>query len=248
MMEIENFTFINSGGLKLAARIYYKDRYNKNGLIFSHGLFSSKDGYKITRMAEDIVNSGYTLMTFDFTYSGESPGDISEISILQEVDDLQRAVQVFSAKGIERIHLMGSSMGGVVSILAASKDSVPVQSMILIATPLNFSGLIPDENIHSIKDEDIINISGVPVKGKFISELRNIDLASAVVKIKSPVLIIHGKLDSVVNVNDFVEIKKLLKSPVDSILIEDGDHNLTEERHLNLIKEKVKNWLGKFIL
>lgn len=39
MMEIENFTFINSGGLKLAARIYYKDRYNKNGLIFSHGLF-----------------------------------------------------------------------------------------------------------------------------------------------------------------------------------------------------------------
>lgn len=247
-MEIENFTFFNSTGLKLAARIYFKDKYNKNGVIFSHGLFSSKDGYKITRMAEDIVNSGYSLMTFDFTYSGESPGDISDISIMQEVDDLQSAVQVFVAKGMEQIHFMGSSMGGVVSILAASNDSVPVQSMILIATPLNLTGLIPEGNFHSIQDEDIIDISGVPVKGKLISELRNLDLASAVIKIKCPVLLIHGKLDSVVSVNDFEEIKKLLKSSVDSILIEDGDHNLTEERHLNLIKEKVVNWLGKFIL
>lgn len=247
-MEIENFTFLNSEGLNLAARIYYKDKYNKNGVIFSHGLFSSKDGYKITNMAEDIVNSGYNLMTFDFTYSGESPGDISDISLFQEVDDLKRAIQVFSAKGVERIHLMGSSMGGVVSILAAPKDSAIVQSIILIATPLNLSALIPEANVHSIQEEDIVVISGVPVKGKFITELRNLDLSSAVEKIKCPVLIIHGKLDSVVNINDFEEIKKLLRSDFDSILIEDGDHNLTEERHLNLIIEKVRNWLGKFII
>ncbi len=247
-MEIENFTFLNSTGHKLAARIYFKDKYNKNGVIFSHGLFSSKDGYKITRMAEDIVNSGYSLMTFDFTYSGESSGNIADISIMQEVDDLLHAVQVFKAKGAEQIHLMGSSMGGVVSILAVAESSVPIRSLILIATPLNLSALIPEGNFHSIKDEDLINISGVPVKGKFISELGNLDLASAVIKIKCPVLSIHGKLDAIVSVNDFEEIKKLLKSPVDSILIEDGDHNLTEERHLNLIKKKVTNWLGKFIL
>lgn len=247
-MEIENFTFPNSIGHKLAARIYSKDKHNKNGVIFSHGLFSSKDGYKITRMAEDIVNSGYNLMTFDFTYSGESSGHISDISIIQEIDDLLCAIQVFKSKGIEQIHLMGSSMGGVVSILAAANNSAPIQSLILIATPLNLSTLIPKGNFSSIKDEDIINISGVPVKGKFISELGSLDLASAVAKIKCPVCIIHGKLDSVVSVTDFEEIKKLLKSSVDSILIEDGDHNLTEEHHLNLIKEKVTNWLGKFIL
>ncbi|MFA5519728.1 MAG: alpha/beta hydrolase [Spirochaetota bacterium] len=247
-MEIENFTFPNSIGHKLAARIYLKDKYNKNGVIFSHGLFSSKDGYKITRMAEDIVNSGYSLMTFDFTYSGESSGNISDISITQEVDDLQNAVQIFKSRGVEQIHLMGSSMGGVVSILAAANNPVSVKSLILIATPLNLNSLIPEGNFSSIQDEDIIDISGVPVKGKFISELRNLDLISAVVKIKCPVCIIHGKLDSVVSINDFEEIKKLLKSPVDSILIEDGDHNLTEERHLNLIKEKVTGWLGKFIL
>lgn len=247
-MEIENFTFLNSEGLKLSARIYYKNRYNKKGVIFSHGLFSSKDGYKITNMADYIVNSGYTLMTFDFTYSGDSPVDISNISLMQEVDDLQRAIQVFRGKGVERIHLMGSSMGGVVSILAASKDSAIAQSLILIATPLNLTTLIPGGNIDSIQEEDIVVISGVQVKGKFITELKNIDLSSAVLNIKCPVLIIHGKLDSVVNINDFEEIKKLLKSDFDAILIEDGDHNLTEERHLNLIKEKVRNWLGRFIL
>lgn len=247
-MNIENFSFRNSLGQELAARIYYKDRNVKRGVVFSHGLFSSKDGYKITKMAEYIVNAGCTLMTFDFTYSGESPGDIYDISVIQEVDDLCRAVDTFRSMGIENIHLMGSSMGGVVSILAGSGGGLSPDSVILIATPLNFEGLIPADIPDNMDEESDIFISGIPVKKKFITELKSLDVASAVEKIDSPVLLIHGKLDAVVSYKDFEAIKSLVKSQCDSLLIEDGDHNLTEEKHLNIIKEKVVNWLGEFAL
>ncbi len=247
-MNIDNFSFKNSLGQELAARIYYKGRNNKRGVVFSHGLFSSKDGYKITKMAEYIVNAGYSLMTFDFTYSGESPGDIIDISVIQEVDDLCRAVETFRGMGIENIHLMGSSMGGVVSILAGSKEDMSPESVILIATPLKFDGLIPADIQDNKNEEDDIYISGIPVKKKFITELKSLDVASAVEKIDSPVLLIHGKLDEVVSYKDFEAIKGLVKSQCNSLLIEDGDHNLTEEKHLNIIKEKVVNWLGEFAL
>ena len=247
-MDIENFSFRNSRGQELSARMYFNDRNNKRGVLFSHGLFSSKDGYKITQMAEYIVNTGYTLMTFDFTFSGESPGDIYDISVMQEVDDLLRAAGVFGEKGIENVHLMGSSMGGVVSILAGSSDFLSPESIILIATPLMFDGLIPADISDNENEEGMVYISGVQVNKKFINELKSLDVASAVEKITCPVLLIHGKLDAVVRLKDFERIKKLLTSDCDSLLIEDGDHNLTDEKHLNLIKEKVKNWLGEFVL
>jgi dienelactone hydrolase len=162
-MEIENFTFSNSRGQELAARIYYNDRSMRRGVLFSHGLFSSKDGYKITKMAEYIVNAGYTLMTFDFTYSGESPGDICDISVMQEVDDLCCAADVFRGMGIEALHLMGSSMGGAVSILAGSGENLSPESIILIATPVNFNGLIPADISDYENEDGMVYISGVQV-------------------------------------------------------------------------------------
>jgi fermentation-respiration switch protein FrsA (DUF1100 family) len=187
-------------------------------------------------------------MTFDFTYSGESPGDIFDISVMQEADDLCRAADVFRGMGIEDLHLMGSSMGGAVSILAGSREGLSPESIILIATPVNFSGLIPADISDYENENGMVYISGVQVNKNFIAEVKSIDIAFSVEKIKCPVLLIHGKLDNVVSYKDFETIKRLVKSRCDSFIIEDGDHNLTDEKHLNLIKEKVTNWLGEFVL
>jgi len=244
-MYREEFSFANSSGLELASRLYYKKDMSKNGVIFSHGLFSSKDGYKITNMAEEIVSAGYTLMTFDFTYAGDSRANIADISISQEVDDLIRGVEAFKKRGVEKIHLMGSSMGGVVSILAASQGVFSYESLILIATPVDLSGLIP-EKADNNDESEMVSLSGVNVKKSFIDELRNLNVASAAEKIKSPVLIIHGMLDKVVSLQNFEELKRVLSVPIEPVLIEEGDHNLTEDSHLIIIKDKVKSWLGKF--
>lgn len=244
-MIIDEFAFTNSIGLDLPSRLYYREEIGKRGVIFSHGLFSSKDGYKITNMAEDIVNAGYTLMTFDFTFSGESPGDIADISILQEVDDLLRGVEVFKKKGIEKIHLMGSSMGGVVSILAASRGNTVFESLMLIATPVYLTGLIREGAVEE-KGNDMVSISGVDVKKSFIHELENLDIAAAAEKISAPVLIIHGMLDNIVSIENFEVLKGLLRGPSEAVLIADGDHNLTGESHLRIIGERINNWLGKF--
>lgn len=248
-MKTENFTFRNVDEMELAARLYYNDSLNEKGVLFSHGLFSSKDGYKITRMAESIVSCGYTLMTFDFTFAGESPGNISDISVMNEVSDLMRAVKAFEKRGVKKIHLMGSSMGAAVSLLTASVSDAPFESMVLIATPLDLPGIIPgmtSERIDSLDPSGYTDFSGVKINNRFFREMRSIDMIKAVKGVKSPVLIFHGGKDEVVEFRNHELLKSNLNVSYSAFVIDDGDHNLTRDSDIEFMTGEIKKWLAGF--
>ena len=245
-METVNFTFLNNRNIELAGRIY-KNNNSSAGVIFSHGLFSSKDGYKITKMAEAIVNSGFNLMTFDFTFSGESPGSIKDISIEEEIDDLKCAINYFKETGIKSIHLMGSSMGAAITILTASLNIYNIESVMLIATPLSFKKLIPEfteNDINSMNLDGFTSIDGVLVNNHFIKEIFNINMIDAVKKINIPSLLIHGQNDNIVNIENLYLYIQNCPSACSYFIIEDGDHNLTRESDILKISEKVTDWLS----
>lgn len=248
-MIIDNFKFRNRRDVELAGRIYRTKSDQKDGVIFSHGLFSSKDGYKITQMAGSILESGFALMTFDFSFSGESPGKIADISILDEVDDLKCAINLFKSRGFEKIHLMGSSLGAAVTILTASSGEFEIESLMLIAVPLSFEKLVPELKNNDLSDLDsqgYTSVSGVLVNNRFIREIFEIDMIEAVKEIISPVLLVHGKLDAVVDFGDHDTFIENCTSECLSLVIEDGDHNLTRDSDIKIISENVKGWLGKF--
>ena len=245
-MIIENVTFHNNKKQQMSGRIYSDNNKSRTGLIFSHGLFSSKDGYKITRLAKDIVNCGYTLFTFDFSFCGKSEGHISDLSVLQEVEDLKCAVNYFEDYGIKELHLMGSSMGGAVTILYSGQFKEKIKSVILIASPIEFREVIFSNNnldhSDSFPDEGLTMLHNIPIKNKFFNEIKNLHLADIAKIICSPVLIIHGKDDEVVNVkNAYLLESKLKISKI--IIIEHGDHSLTGEDNLEIIRNNIVPWL-----
>ncbi len=248
-MSIENFTFRNMAGLDLSARIYFPDSRCDSGVIFSHGLYSSKDGYKIKKMAEGIVNCGYTLMTFDFTFAGESPGNITDISVLEEVNDLLSAIKLFRGRGINKLHLMGSSMGAAVSLLAAAGADDKFESLILIATPLDLLGIIPDmtpDKVDLLELHGYTSVQGIKLKNSFFRELKNIDMVDAVRRINVPVILFHGGMDEVVKFSNHELFKMNIKSEVLPFVIPDGDHNLTRESDIDFMMQKISEWLGRF--
>ncbi len=247
-MNIEKVQFLNNLNQKLHGRIYKKDR-SRSGVIFCHGLFSDKDGYKISKLTGTIVESGYALLVFDFSFCGESEGNISEISLLQEVEDLKCAVNYFLSRGIEDIHLIGSSMGGTIAILYASGDE-NIRSIITIAAPVNLLDLSlgicnfsSSDEIDSLDEKGFTLVDNIPVNNSFFKEMKKIDVIASLRKIRVPLLSIHGEEDDVVNINDLYLIRENHGGENKTIEIKYGDHTLTGDEDIYLIGEHISQWL-----
>ncbi len=247
MISVEDISFPNNLGRRLAGRIYRSDDADDTGIIFSHGLFSSKDGYKITRIARDITETKHAVMAFDFSFSGESGGNIEDLSIIQEVEDLASAVAFLKERGMKRIHLMGSSMGSAVSILYASRQDPAVESLILLATPVDIHALLVKAtglaDVSSLPPAGMTSIEGISIKNAFFLEIPKIDMPGAINAIRVPVLAIHGGRDTVVEPRNIDLLEDSLSTFTKTVIIDDGDHNLTRDTDIQFIKDTIISWL-----
>jgi putative redox protein len=245
-VKTECIEFTNNKSQRITGRIHYPDLPTTRGLVFCHGLFSSKDARKIVHMAEPITGSGCAVLTFDFSFA--AMGDFSEFSILQEVEDLRRAVGYFKECGIREMHLVGSSMGGVVALLFASEGAPFLKSLTLIATPVNMEELLetmfPETNMGSLPEEGMSMVDGIPIHNRFIREALSIDLLKRLPEIRIPVLVIHGREDTVVNTSNALVANTVLRSKKNLIIIEDGDHNLTRDSDLTTLCQSIIRWIS----
>lgn len=245
---IETAMFTNSAGRVLHGRIYRAETSSGRGVIFSHGLFSSKDGYKITKIAGDIAGAGYNLLTFDFTCAGESGGDIADLSVLQQVEDLRSAATFFLGCGIRQIHFVGSSMGAAVSLLYLSGRPTGAASFAGIATPADIRGLItqntPIADPVSLPLDGTTELQGIPIRNTFFREIGEINMPAAVSRINVPVLLIHGRMDTVVNPNNVELVRRHSTVDVHALFVDDGDHNLVRDSDIEFIRTALLKWFS----
>ncbi len=238
-MKTESFFFINESGFRLAGRLFVPDSPNESCVIFCHGLFSTKDGYKITRLTEGIVRAGFALFTFDFSCAGDSDGNIEDLSIFQEIRDLESAVSFCRNRGFEEIHLFGSSMGALVCLLYAQHHADGIASISLIAPPLDLRGLYKKaagiSNLATLPDDGKTQLDGVVLRNSFFKEALAIFPEEAARSITMPVLIIHGEKDEVVDVENAFRLMRLLAVNRKLVVIGDGDHNLTRPKDIEII-------------
>lgn len=246
---------INRGDISLSGRMYTPANETGTCVIFSHGLFSGKDGYKITKLAGDIVSAGCSLITFDFSWHSAPGAGISGISLSDEINDLSAVVEFAVSLGYSKLHLAGSSMGAAVSILfysgvKNSETAERIRSMILIAPPFDLEELITRNT--QLKDIDFSDpaayseIEGVLINNGFFLEVKKLNPALTVSEIDIPALCLHGENDSVVPAENSIRIRRISPPGSKSVIIPSGDHNLTDEKSLEILRAGITSWLKKF--
>ncbi len=244
-MRVEEIEFINNKGRLLSGRLYHPARAGSDGVLFCHGLFSSKDAHKIIRMSDSVAAAGFTLMTFDFSFT--MGGDFSRFSILQEVEDLRSAFGYFLGRGIKAVHLVGSSMGGVVSLLFASEAHQSIKSLSLIATPVKLDELLirltGGTDPRTLSAEGMSLVEGTAVHNAFFHEALSIPMLERLRAVKAPALILHGAVDPIVDISNVRTLESTLRSEKRTVIIIDGEHNLTRESDIEILKENIIRWI-----
>ncbi len=249
-MKIENIRIPARNNRFLDGRIFSPSAAPVGIIVYSHGLFSSKDAYKINTMAKDIVEGGFILLTFSYGYTANyTTGNPLHITLDDTVADLHDACLFAAQKWSIPLHLFGSSMGGAASLWLATGTDLPLVSVTLLATPVDLEGLAMlltgGTPADELPGDGSLSAGEFSITNRSLKELAHVDIKSRLRQITTPILIIHGGMDEVVDPKNAYLILEKAGGEKKLHIIEDGDHSLTAPHHLAIITSQLLSWLSR---
>ncbi|NWG02196.1 MAG: alpha/beta fold hydrolase [Syntrophaceae bacterium] len=235
-MKIEKVSFISEGH-KLSGILHLPDKENIPCVIASHGLLSSKDSEKYIALGEQISRAGMGMLRFDFRGIGESEGGEEDNTISQKITDLGAAIEfIRSHSGTRnRIGLLGSSLGGFLSLMKASMDQ-EIRAVVVWATPLHM------DDLGSKKQEEDYPL---PPEA-FFEDLPRHRLLPLLPNVLN-CLVIHGEKDELVAMEQALGIFNSLGIPKEIHIIGGADHRLTDPAHRRRAIELSVDWFKKYL-
>jgi len=152
------------------------------------------------------------------------------------VVDLGKAIDFIRSNPVvgNRIGLMGSSLGGFVTLIRASMDEM-IRAIVIWATPFHL------DDLETKKQPD-----GPFPSDAFFKDLPNHRLLPLLPGL-SNCLVIHGEEDELVPVGQAWEIFHHLGLPKEIRLIEGADHRLTVPAHRQRAMDLTVEWFKKYL-
>lgn len=234
----KEYTFV-SNGKKIYARAYIPDVQGQVPLVvYSHGLGASVEHDE--EVQKTLAKSGVAVFSFEFaggssSSSPKSEGATTEMSVLTEVQNLKDAIRI--ASGLEytdpqKIYLMGSSQGGLVTALTA-EEVTNIAGLFLFYPAFS----LPDDIRSSFPKLDEVpetfNLLGTKIGKKYITDIYDMNPYAKLDKLGMPVHIYHGKDDNIVPLTASQKAMKRLKD-AHLTTLEDTGHSLTSEQQTQI--------------
>ncbi len=206
-------------------------------VICSHGLFSSKDSEKFVEIGETLSRQGIAAIRYDHQGCGESEGELSATTATSRLRDLEAMVDLAAHHPLlgDRLGLLGSSMGGFISIFKAAADP-RVKALVLWATPALFEG----------GKEVVETEEGVRLQDSFYDDAKGYDAGRAIQGV-SNCLFLHGEADELVPLAHAETLYHAARSPKHLEIFPGGDHRFTDPQHRRRAIQISLAWFQKYL-
>ncbi|MGK0466349.1 alpha/beta hydrolase [Clostridium sp.] len=198
-------------------------------LCMFHGFTSNKmeDHFYYVRLSKRLETLGIASLRMDFGNSGESDGKFENMTPIVEIKDAINIVEygkLIPNIDLDRIGLIGSSMGGMIAGIVASELKDDVKCLCLISPAANTEQIMSDyfENGNRIAD-----INGLLFSRDAFDEMKTIDPYERSKGFIGDVLIVHGTKDEVVPNELSKKYKDIYGGKVNFVDIEGGNHILS---------------------
>jgi pimeloyl-ACP methyl ester carboxylesterase len=234
---------------------YHKTEGAEPGVIFLGGFRSDMTGSKAMALEEFCKERGQQFIRFDYFGHGESGGDFKEGTIGGWADNVVAILD--ELVGPKPQILVGSSMGGWLMFLAALKRPEKVAGLIGIAAAPDFTELLmwdkfTPQQQETLKEEGIIEIPNCydeapyPITLNLVAESGEHLLLDGPINVTCPVMLIHGMQDEDVPWEFAMTLnEKIVSKDVRTLLVDDGDHRMSSEKHLTTIRKQLGRMLDE---
>jgi pimeloyl-ACP methyl ester carboxylesterase len=213
-------------------------------LVFLPGYMSDMAGGKATALFAEAKEKGRACLLLDYSGCGQSGGDFAAGTLSRWRDEVLALVASYVSGPVV---LAGSSMGGWLMLLVAEHLRHRLAGLIGIAPAPDFTrwGYSEEQRAQLAAGETIYepNPYGpepTPTYARFFADAECHLRLERQIDITCPVRLIHGKQDADVPWEISLRLKAALRSDdVQVTLVEDGDHRLSRESDIALLKALV---------
>lgn len=238
MRTIEPIHIDFTNGEHLRGDLHFGNQPGDHAIVFVHGFGSVRNGEKAVALAQACEKADRTFCCFDFRGHGESGGSMRDLRPTRLIADLAAMRGYLIGRGIKRLGLVGSSMGGFASAWFATQCE-EVEACVLIAPAFRFlerrwNALSEIERLYwksagwvRYKNEWI----DVEVGYGLMEERDLFPWEPMAQRWNKPVLIFHGTADDTVPYRDSLEfLEKAGEGKIELRLFKNGDHRLIDYR------------------
>ena len=174
-------------------------------VIFCHGLNADKN-FTLLRMIEEGARSeGFATLAFDFNGHGESEGRFSEMTIPNEIEDLEQVLAYAQdLHFVRNIALVGHSQGAIVAAMVAGNHPEDIKAVVALAPASSVRDDIARGNLFGIEfnpldppDSLVLN-NGIALGRKYLKTALRLPIFETSANYQGSACVIQGNGDRLV--------------------------------------------------
>lgn len=252
-MSAKTISFQNSSGKALSARLELPiDQKPHTYAIFAHCFTCNKNLKAVRYISTALADKGFAVLSFDFTGLGDSEGEFSDTNFSGEVDDLVCAAHFLRANYAPAAMIVGHSLGGAASILAASRLD-EIKAVVTVGAPAE-----PKHVTHLLRGgiDQIqtggaaeVDIGGRPflIKRQFLEDIETHNILAEMTAMRKAILILHSPQDRTVGIENAAELYMAARHPKSFVSLDGADHLLSVKADALYAGDMIASWAARYV-
>ena len=242
-----NFKYLK---LSKNKKIRYIKLDQKNGVfvVFLHGFMSDLEGKKPKTFLNFAKKNKLSFLALEYSGHGKSSGKFTNGNISKWSQETKLLIKKIVKKN--KIILVGSSMGSWISLNLFKFFKKQIIGFLGIGSAPEFLERLmwnkfSKEMKKELKKRGIINLKHgdyeYPITLKLIKDGRKNKILNKKINEYLKVTMIHGSKDKSVPVNYSRKVLKIFRNAKKKlVIVKNGDHSLSSQKWLNLLKKELK--------
>lgn len=226
--------FKNKDNLKLAG-ILERPRVKTNTcIILCHGATVDKEeGGVFTELSSRLTKAGFSTFRFDFRGHGESEGKSIDMTINGQKRDLESALKFLTTSGYKQFGIVAASFSGIAVSSFVPPNQNKIKALIYWNSVLDTKSLLKrwldGSERERLKTKGYVLRHKTRYGKKLIAEITKLAPAKELLKLRIPVIFIHGERDTTIPCRDAVKFAKMIGSKIE--IIRGSKHGFHTKKH-----------------